>query len=117
MRVSEGKRCEEFSLWGYGEGGNLVEGSGIFVPESGVVTNHQFNPVDTNNLFKFSKGVYKLELVAKIVGKKSLFPLWSANFDLTEDAFDPITRGTAIKFNWSFEQNGYVASIRKREDR
>lgn len=114
LRVREGKRCEEFLFWGYGDE-NLVRGSGIFVPESGIVANHHFNPIGTGNLFKFSIGVYKLELVAKIVGKKSLFSLWSTSFNITEDAFDPINRSTAIEFNWSSEQNGYIASVRKRE--
>ena len=44
LRVREGERSEEFSFWGYGDK-DLVRGSGIFVPETGVVTNHHFNPL------------------------------------------------------------------------
>jgi hypothetical protein len=50
LRVGGGARSEEFSFWGYGDK-DLVRGSGIFVPETGVVTNHHFNPLHTDSLF------------------------------------------------------------------
>jgi hypothetical protein len=74
LRVSEGARSEEFSFWGYGDK-DLVRGSGICVPEIGVVTYHHFNPLHTEKLFRFTQGTYTLELVAKVVAKKQLVSL------------------------------------------
>lgn len=114
LRVSEGARTEEFSFWGYGEK-DLVRGSGIFVPEMGVVTNHHFNPLHTDTLFQFSHGTYKLELVAKLVAHKRLVSLWSIALDVPQGAFDKrIACDTAVYFNWSPEEQRYVGSVEKR---
>lgn len=114
LRVSEGTRSEEFSFWGYGDQ-DLVRGSGIFVPEIGVVTYHHFNPLHTEKLFKFSQGRYTLELIAKVIAKKNLISLWTIGLDVPAGAYDTsIPRDRAIYFNWSPEEQRYIASIEKR---
>ena len=114
LRVSEGTRSEEFSFWGYGDKG-LVRGSGIFVPEIGVVTYHHFNPIHTDKFFQFTQGTYTLELVAKLVGKKRLVSLWNIQLDVPAGAYETsIPRDRAIFFNWSPEERRYVASVEKR---
>lgn len=114
LRISEGTRSEEFSFWGYGER-DLVRGSGIFVPEAGVVTYHHFNPLHTEKLFRFTQGRYTLELVAKVVAKKSLVSLRTIELDVPSGAYDTsIPRDRAIYFNWSPEERRYIASIEKR---
>ena len=114
LRVSEGERSEEFSFWGYGEN-DLVRGSGIFVPEIGVVTYHHFNPLHIEKLFWFTQGTYTLEFVAKVVGKKRLISLWTIQLDVPAGAYDTsIPRDRAIFFNWSPKERRYVASVEKR---
>ncbi len=114
LRVSEGARFEEFSFWGYGDK-DLVRGSGIFVPETGVVTNHHFNPLHTETLFKFSHGTYRLELVAKLVARKRLVSLWNIALDIPGGVYDTsISRQTAVFFNWSPEGQRYVGSVEDR---
>lgn len=114
LRVREGERSEEFSFWGYGDK-DLVRGSGIFAPETGVVTNHHFNPLQTDNLFRFSQGTYRLELLAKLVAKKRLISLWEIELNVPPGVYDTrIARDTAIFFNWSPEQQCYIASIENR---
>lgn len=114
LRVSEEKRCEEFSFWGYGDK-DLVRGSGIFVPETGVVTNHHFSPLHTESLFLFSQGTYRLELVAKLVTRKRLLSLWNIELDVPSGTFDTsIAHETAVFYNWSQEEGRYVASVEKR---
>lgn len=114
LRVSEGPRAEEFSFWGYGDK-DLVRGSGIFVPEVGVVTNHHFNPLHTEKFFWFTQGTYTLELVAKLVARKRLVSLWTIQLDVPSGAYDTsIPRERAVFFNWSPEERCYVASVEKR---
>jgi hypothetical protein len=115
LRVREGERRAEFSFWGYGDK-DLVRGSGLFVPETGVATNHHFNPVDAEKLFRFSEGTYSLELVAKLIGRERLVPLWVVNVHMPGAAFDTIARETAVFYSWSPEQKRYVASVEKRSD-
>ncbi len=114
LRVREGARHEEFSFWGYGDK-DLVRGSGLFVPENGIATNHHFNPLDTNKLFLFSKGTYSLELVAKLAGGDRLFSLWTVTVEMPEGVFgNTVTDDTAVFFSWSPGQKRYIASVEQR---
>ena len=114
LRVREGSRRAEFSFWGYGDK-ELVRGSGLFVPETGVATNHHFNPVDAETLFRFSEGTYSLELVAKLVGRERLVSLWNIQLNMPTAPFATnIAMETAVFYSWSPEQRCYVASIEKR---
>jgi hypothetical protein len=69
LRVREGSRQAEFSFWGYGDK-DLIRGSGLFVPDTGVATYHHFNPVDAETFFHFSQGSHSLELMAKLLGRE-----------------------------------------------
>ena len=114
LRVREDNRNAEFSFWGYGDKA-LVRGSGLFVPETGVATNHHFNPVDAETLFRFSEGSYVLELVAKLVGLECLVSLWTITLEMPAAPFgSSIARETAVFFSWSPEQRRYIASVEKR---
>ncbi|GAB4360692.1 MAG: hypothetical protein Kow00114_14610 [Kiloniellaceae bacterium] len=116
LRVSEGSRKAEFSFWGYGDK-DLVRGSGLYVPEAGVATNHHFNPVDPNDFFLLSGGTYSIELVAKLVGQKRLIPLWKVMLEMPAVAYGKsIARETAVFFSWSPEQSRYIASVEKRSE-
>jgi hypothetical protein len=114
LRVREGSRQAEFSFWGLGDK-DLVRGSGLFVPETGVATYHHFNPVDADALFLFSAGTYSLQLVAKLVGRQRLVTLWSVALEMPAGAFEAtIARETAVYYNWSPEKRHYISSIENR---
>jgi len=114
LRVHEGSRAVEFSFWGLGDK-DLIRGSGLFVPETGVATNHHFNPIDSESIFLFSGGSYSLELVAKLVGQESLASLWKVTLDVPAGAFgSTIAREKAIFYSWSPETRSYVTSVEDR---
>ena len=114
LRVREGSRHAEFSFWGLGDK-DLIRGSGLFVPETGVATNHHFNPIDAETLFLFSGGSYSLELVAKLVGREALVSLWGVTLEIPVGVFgSTIAREKTIFYSWSPEQRSYVASIESR---
>jgi len=114
LRVREGSRHAEFSFWGLGDK-DLIRGSGLFVPETGVATNHHFNPVDPELIFVFSGGSYSLELVAKLVGTTRLLSLWNVVVEMPTGVYGPtIARETTVFYSWSPEQRRYVASIEDR---
>lgn len=114
LRVREGERQAEFSFWGMGDK-DLVRGSGLFVPETGIATNHHFNPLDADELFLFKPGTYSIELVAKLLGRRKLMSLWQILLQIPAGAFgDDITPDTAVFFNWSAEQGRYIASVESR---
>lgn len=115
LRVKEGSRTAEFSFWGRGDK-DLIRGSGMFVPETGVVTNHHFNPVDSDLFFLFSGGAYSVELVAKISGRERLVSLWNITLEMPAGIFSStsIARETAVFYSWSPEQRRYVPSVEAR---
>jgi hypothetical protein len=116
LRVREGSRKQEFSFWGYGDK-ELVLGSGLFVPENGVVTYHHFNPINTDTLFNFSSGKYEIELVAQLLGRKKLILLWSTELDVTTSVFNTtVDPATAIFYNWSPDRNKYLESTEVRPE-
>jgi hypothetical protein len=86
LRVKDRGRLEEFSFWGYGEK-DLVRGSGLFVGENGIVTNHHFNPIRNMN-YEFVMGNYELELIAKLMNRSRLVTLWKIALDVPDGAFD-----------------------------
>lgn len=114
LRVGNGSRQEEFSFWGHGDK-DLIRGSGLFIPETGLVTNHHFNPVATDHLFLFSEGLYSLELVAKVVGKESLISLWNVQVEMPAGVFGSnIVQEKAVFYSWSPEQKCYITTIENR---
>ena len=116
LRVAEGTRQAEFAFWGYGDK-DLVRGSGLFVPETGIATNHHFNPIEADKPFLFSGGTYSFELMAKLVGRKRRASLWKVTLEIPAGPFDEsIARKTAVFFNWSPEQGSFIAAVEKRSE-
>ena len=116
IRVKGGGRQIEFSFWGYGETDHLVIGSGLSVPESGISTNHHFNPVTNDELFLFSGGDYTLELVANVVGHSFPVSLWTVDVTVPDNLFikDGIVVQREVSFNWSPGQRRFITSTRER---
>lgn len=111
LRVREGEHQTEFSFWGMGDK-DLVRGSGLFVTETGIVTNHHFNPLDADELFMFKPGTCSIQLVAKLLGRRKLMSLWQIPLQIPVSAFDDnITPDKAVFFNWSAERGRYIASV------
>ena len=116
LNVIHDGKSEEFSFWGYGEK-DLSRGSGLFVGENGVVTNHHFNPLNANELYAFNPGIYKIELMAKLVGRKSLLCLSKISLEVPKGAFEEgVTDNIAIYYNWSPLEQKYIASIEDRNE-
>lgn len=114
LRVRDGEHQTEFSFWGMGDK-DLVRGSGLFVPETGVAANHHFNPLNADELYLFKPGTYSIELVAKLLGRRTLTSLWQTALHIPAGAFgDDIRPDTAVFFNWSAEQRQYIASVESR---
>lgn len=114
LLVSDGQRQTEFSFWGMGEK-DLVRGSGLFVSETGIATNHHFNPLEADKLFLFRPGTYSLELRAKLLGKRANTSLWKILLQIPPNAFgDEVTPDVAVYFNWSPERGQYISSVEHR---
>lgn len=112
LRISDRSRASEFSFWGMGDK-DLIRGSGFFIPETGVASNHHFNPTDADTQFLFKGGAYSLELVAEVHGDARLVSLWKIDLEVPPDVLESIKAGTAIFYSWSPEKARYICSIEK----
>ena len=115
LRIHREGKIDEFAFWGHGDK-DLVRGSGLSVPEVGVVTNHHFNLIDAQEVFRFSGGTYELELCADIVSGSKRVTLWKVVIEVPSSAYESsIRRDTAVFFNWSPERGRYITAIERRE--
>src|SRR5438270_567542 len=70
VRLSRGETRQNFNIWVYGDE-KLVRGSGLFVGESGVASNHHFLLPEDAPRYTFLPGTYVLEIFARILGEKA----------------------------------------------
>jgi hypothetical protein len=80
----------------------VLRGSGLFVGEQGVVTNHHFLPPKDGSAFKFVAGIYKLEIFATRVDQSDSQLLWTIALELTQSMIDHIDTQPSggVYFNW-----------------
>ena len=75
VSIQRNESKQNFNIWVYGEKGDLKRGSGLFVPQEGVVYDHHFLLPKDGEDFKFFEGKYKLIVYAKLVGKTQTMKL------------------------------------------
>ena len=109
LHRSESK--QNFNIWVYGDKGNLKRGSGLFVPQDGVTFDHHFLLPKDGASYKFLSGNYRVNIYAKIVGKKS-YELMSLKLHITEEQGKQLTEPyTGIYFDWGPDQQEYYSHI------
>jgi hypothetical protein len=109
ISLSRNETKQNFNIWVYGENGNLMRGSGLFIPQEGVAFNHHFLlPADGAN-FQFKAGSYKLIVFATLVGSQNPIELTSINLQITEFQASQLssTPNTGIYFDWGPDQQNY----------
>jgi hypothetical protein len=110
------RRCEvvqRFNVWVYGEE-HLTRGSGLFIPDAGVTTNHHFLLPFDGARFAFLPGMYTLELFASVVGEKSSRLLTAIVLCVTEDQSAALASSEyGLYFDWSPDEVDYRSHIRE----
>ena len=108
VRVRRGEATQNFNIWTYGEKGSLVRGSGLFIPETGVATNHHFLlPADCTS-FQFSSGDYIVEVFASLVGDRVAHLLYSIKLEVTSQQAAAIKDDDhGLYFDWGPDSAKY----------
>jgi len=108
---------QNFNIWVYGDKGNLKRGSGLFVPQEGIVFDHHFLlPADGAN-FNFLSGTYILVVFATLVGSKTAHKLATINLSINEtQAAQLVEPNTGIYFDWGPDQQSYYSHIDRRPE-
>jgi hypothetical protein len=60
-RVQRGETRQTFNIWVHGSKDVLQQGAGLFVPESGIISNHHF-VAPPNVSFEFISGGYVVDI-------------------------------------------------------
>ena len=117
VSINRNESKQNFSIWIYGEKGNLKRGSGIFIPMEGVTYDHNFLLPRDGFSFDFLPGLYKLNIFAKIVGKTKADLLCSVDLDISEKQSSELKEnGTGIYFDWGPDQQKYYSHIERLND-
>ena len=112
VRLRRGETAQNFNVWVYGDE-RLIRGSGLFVPEAGLTTNHHFLLPSDGTTFTFLPGAYTVELLASVVGEKSARTLKSIRLAVsTEQSAELLEPKRGIYFDWSPDTDQYHAHVR-----
>lgn len=111
VSLSRNETIQTFNIWVYGEE-RLVRGSGLFVGETGVVTNHHFLLPKDGSHFNFSAGIYQLDVFVKLLGRSKRRMLFSDRLEVSqEDAKRMATEKVGLYFDWGPDSSHYLAYV------
>ena len=116
VSLSRSETHQNFNVWVYGDStGKLVRGSGLFVGESGVATDHHFLTPEDGRHFTFSAGHYRLAVYIKLLGDKAPLVLFSQQLEVTGDSAAQLsTPGTGLYFDWGPDSADYLPHVEQR---
>jgi hypothetical protein len=111
IRLRRGETQQNFNVWVYGEK-DLARGSGLFVSEAGIATNHHFlTPTDIRG-FDFAAGDYELEVFGKVVGKDATLLLSTISLSIDAHEADQLRQQDhGIYFDWGPDAGRYQKKI------
>jgi hypothetical protein len=111
VKLSRNETTHIFNVWVYGDK-DLSRGSGMFIGETGVATNHHFLlPRDDTN-FNYPVGRYHLELFASLVGRSCPQTLFSQEVEITVSDSAALRNGNAgLYFDWSPSTQRFISHV------
>jgi hypothetical protein len=117
VRLRRGETQQNFNIWVYGDK-DLARGSGLFIGQEGVATNHHFLlPTDIGN-FEFVAGDYRLEVFGKTVEQDRVHLLSAIDLVISPaEAADLKKPDHGINFDWGPDANRYQTKIEGKPSR
>ncbi|WP_430398089.1 hypothetical protein [Ferrovibrio sp.] len=112
IRLKRGETVQNFSIWVLGDD-KLTRGSGLFLSESGVATNHHFLlPADAGG-FQFLQGIYQIDVMALVVGEKQHRLLYSTTLDVSSEHSTAINNTlSGLYFDWGPDSQRYYSTLK-----
>ena len=100
VSLRRGETRQNFNIWVYGDD-KLRRGSGLYVPEGGVATNHHFLPPPDLEPVAFSSGSHILEVFATLAGSAKTRSLFVVHLDVTQEAASWVgASNSGLYFDW-----------------
>jgi hypothetical protein len=111
-RIQRGETRQNFNIWVHGANDQLRRGAGLFVPESGIVTNHHF-VVPPDSSFDFISGNYVLDIFATEIGAKRARLLFSISLEITPAIYEKLRQPDhGLYFDWGPDSRRYLAHVK-----
>lgn len=114
VRLRRGESVQNFSVWVYGDD-RMARGSGVYVGDNGLVTNHHFLLPRDGTAFEFLSGSYSVEVFVSIVGKNPRLLVSQTLLLSKEQASEMKQSGAGCFFDWGpdlQQYHGHVESLR-----
>jgi len=109
VALSRNETHQNFNIWVYGDREKLVRGSGLFVGETGVTTNHHFLAPSDASSFRFIAGQYRVEVFVHLLGDRNRKLLFSQILEITRDIAAMLEEPhTGLYFDWGPDASRYV---------
>jgi hypothetical protein len=113
VSLSRNESRQTFNIWVYGDE-KLARGSGLFVGESGVATNHHFLAPEDGSEFSFLPGRYRLRVYAKLLGDETQTLLFSQDLEISSDIAAALKEPrTGLYFDWGPDSSRYLPHVRQ----
>jgi hypothetical protein len=114
IALARNETQQNFNIWVYGDD-KLVRGSGLFVGESGVATNHHFLTPKDGNAFRFSAGRYRMDVYAQILGDRRQMLLFSQDLEISNEIASLLMEPRAgLYFDWGPDSGRYLQNVDRR---
>ncbi len=117
IRIKRGESQQNFNIWVYGSD-KFLRGSGLFVGETGLATNHHFLlPADTE-AYEFKAGEYTLEVYVRLIGDNENKLLYKTALSISPQEATQLKEGDkGIYFDWGPDSNRYHSHIDSKPPR
>ncbi|MCB9978880.1 MAG: hypothetical protein H6862_04675 [Rhodospirillales bacterium] len=114
VRLKRSETQQNFNIWVYGSK-ELNRGSGLFIGDTGIASNHHFLlPTDVES-FVFKAGNYSLEIYAQIIGDKNTKLLHQVDLTISQQEAELLKQGDkGIYFDWGPDSKKYHTHIDSR---
>lgn len=104
---------QSFTVWVYGDGDDLVRGSGLFVGENGVEASHHFLASKGDDPFNFIPGKYCMEVYVQLLGHKNSKRLFTYLLDVSNEESSSIgEQNSGLYFDWDPDNNRYAHHLK-----
>ncbi len=118
VTVQRAESKQNFSIWVYGDKDTLKRGSGLFVPDQGVVFDHHFLMPEDGANFGFTAGTYRVTVFARLVGMERTLQLMTVNLVISDAHASALGRpNTGLNFDWGPDLRAYHPHIDARPAR
>ena len=117
VALARNETIQNFNVWVYGDE-KLVRGSGLFVGESGVAANHHFLIPRDGASFRFTEGIYRVNVFAHLLGDRKPILLFTQTLEISQHLAKQLEEADAgLYFDWGPDSSRYLAHIDKRQPR